>query len=410
MKTKHQIAIDHLVIRPLAFLLNFAVRIMGEITSIDHSLDKDFQKIVICKFKGLGSIIQSTPMVEAFRKSYPNAEIIYLSSESNRSLLEKIDNIDTIYTIDDRSFFKLIRTLIKTQLQLFKKRPDVFIDLEIYSNFSTIVGVLSLSKNRIGYYLRSSSFKMGIHTHMMFFNSTLPISEVYFQLFRLFNKDILKPNLYHLQSKASIILPEKYVVINPNASDLRIERRWDIENFQSIADYLLSNSNYSVVLIGSKGEQQYTNQLLYKQSNKRLISLAGQTTMDELIKVIQEADLMITNDTGPMHISFATGTSTICLFGPCSPQQYGNFNNTKVFYKKAYCSPCVHDFNIPPCMGNNVCMQMIEVDEVKKSIADFIKNGILKENENSSITYEIPNTVLGLVNRNAIKKFNEKQQ
>lgn len=382
---------------------------MGKITSIDHRLDKDFEKIVICKFKGLGSIIQSTPMVEAFRKSYPNAEIIYLSTQSNRALLEKVEHIDTIYTIDDSSIFKLIQTLTKIQIQLLKKRPDVFIDLEIYSNFSTIVGVFSLSKNRIGYYLRSSSFKMGIYTHMMFFNSTLPISEVYFQLFRLFKKEFPKPNLYPLKSTSSIELPEKYVVINPNASDLRIERRWDINNFKSIVEFLLLHSDYSIVLIGSKGEKEYTDQLLKNHKSERLISLAGKTSMDELIKVIEKADLMITNDTGPMHIAFATGVSTICLFGPCSPEQYGNFNKTKVFYKKAYCSPCVHDFNIPPCMGNNACMKMIEVAEVKKSISDFIKNGKLDNIDSITIVYEIPNTVLGLVNRDAIKKFNEKQ-
>ena len=407
MKTKHQIAIDNLIIRPFAFLLNFAVRLMGKITSIDHRLDQDFQKIVICKFKGLGSIIQSTPMLEAFRKAYPTAEIIYLSTESNRALLEKIEHIDTIYTINDSSFLKLVKTLVTVQFKLLGKRPDVFIDLEIYSNFSTLVGVFSLSKNRIGYYLRSSSFKMGIYTHMMFFNSTLPISEVYFQLFRLFKKDFQKPNLYPLKSTSSIALPSKYVVINPNASDLRIERRWDIKNFQSVIDYFLSNSDYSIVLIGSKGEKEYTNQLLKNHTTERLISLAGQTSMDELIKVIQNAELMITNDTGPMHIAFATGIRTICLFGPCSPQQYGNFNNTKVFYKKAYCSPCIHDFNIPPCMGNNVCMQMIETEEVKKTIADFIQNGKLENKDATTIAYEVPNAVLGLVNRDAIKKLSE---
>ena len=73
MKIKNQIVIDNLVIRPIAYLLNFLVRIVGKITNIDHSLDKEFKTIVICKFKGLGSIIQSTPMIESFRNTYPNA-------------------------------------------------------------------------------------------------------------------------------------------------------------------------------------------------------------------------------------------------------------------------------------------------------------------------------------------------
>ncbi len=65
-------------------------------------------------------------------------------------------------------------------------RPDVYIDLEIYSNFSTLVTLFSCSKNRISFYLRSSSFRMGIYTHMMFFNSEVQISEVYLQIARLF--------------------------------------------------------------------------------------------------------------------------------------------------------------------------------------------------------------------------------
>lgn len=400
MKIKNQIVIDNLVIRPIAYLLNFLVRIVGKITNIDHSLDKEFKTIVICKFKGLGSIIQSTPMIESFRNAYPNAEIIYLSTESNKTLLDKIHIIDSVYTINDKSIFKLITSLIKVQMKLIQKRPDVFIDLEIYSNFSTLVGVFSFAKNRIGFYLRSSSFKMGIYTHMMFFNSTLPISEVYYQLFRLFKKEIPKPKLYPLKSNSNLSLPNKYIVINPNASDLRIERRWDISNFEAIIKIILNQySDYSIILIGSKNEEEYTNQLLNVENlDNRLISLAGKTSMDELIHVITNATLVITNDTGPMHLSFACEKATICLFGPCSPNQYGFYENTKIVYKKLYCSPCVHDFNIPPCKGNNLCMQMIKVQEIKELIEEVIENKKMNKAE-KEINYSVEGNVLGLVIR-----------
>ena len=63
MNIRKQIVADKIIAKPVAFLLNFLVRIVGQLLSIEHRLDKDFKTIVICKFKGMGSIIQSSPML-----------------------------------------------------------------------------------------------------------------------------------------------------------------------------------------------------------------------------------------------------------------------------------------------------------------------------------------------------------
>ena len=103
MDIKKQIIIDKFVAKPIAYLLNFLVRIVGQLTSINHDLNRDFKTIAICKFKGMGSILQATPMIEAIRKKYPSAQIIFVSTTSNQKILEKITAIDTIVTVNESS-------------------------------------------------------------------------------------------------------------------------------------------------------------------------------------------------------------------------------------------------------------------------------------------------------------------
>jgi len=404
LKTRHQIFIDKIFFYPIGWILNIFVRIAGKLLRINHSLDREFTKIAICKFKGFGSIIQSTPMISAIKKRYPDCEIIFVSINQNREILQQIKTIDTIFTINDKKFSGLITSCFKTLILLIKKAPQVYIDLEIYSNFSTVFTALTLSKNRIGFHLRSSSFRMGIYTHMMFFNYKAPISEVYLQIARLFGNISEKPSLYPFYLNEDLptgMLNKKYIVINPNASDLRIERRWEKSKFITLIKQIAQEyKDYTIYLIGSQSEnpfnQSIKNELL---SYDKVINMAGKTNILELIALIKNSSFVITNDSGPMHIAFACETPTICLFGPCSPEQYGFVRNTLIIYKRVYCSPCVHDFEIAPCKGNNVCMQLIEVDEVMHAIQQIMlskANGFVEENK---IIYKSNNHILGLVNR-----------
>tara|TARA_B100000809_G_scaffold255366_1_gene293782 strand:+ start:4848 stop:6065 length:1218 start_codon:yes stop_codon:yes gene_type:complete len=376
MNIKQQLLIDKFIAKPVAFLLNFMVRGVGQILSINHDLNKPFKTIAICKFKGMGSIIQATPMLEAIRKKHPEAEIIFVTTEPNRRILTKIDLVDTIVTIDDSNLFKFISTNIKSLLFLLKKRPEVYFDLEIYSDFSTLFTLFSLSTNRVGFYLRSSSFRMGIYTHMMFFNPRVPISQVYLQLTRLIGCDSESIDLYPLTKNTATPTrrEKKYLVINPNSSDLRLERRWDKENFINLIRLIVEKfTEYDVLLIGGGGaEKAYTEEISKQLNDSRVINTAGKTSIDEAIDLIEGAELMVTNDTGPMHIAFSLNTEVVCLFGPCSPDQYGMSKNAHIIYKSTYCSPCIHDFEIAPCKGNNVCMKLIIVEEVFEKVSQLL--------------------------------------
>lgn len=401
MNTKTQLLFDKLMAKPLAFLLNFLVRIVGKLLRIDHTLERDYQTIVVSKFKGMGSILQASPLLIAIKRKYPNAHLIFVSSAANQSILEKIDPIDQIITVDDRSLLKFIRSNASALLKLLRIRPQLYIDLEVYSDYSTLFTLFTLSINRVGFYLRSSSFRTGIYTHMMFFNPRVPISKVYLQLAYLIGCPEETIELYpiHQHLKPESILRE-YIVINPNASDLRLERKWGKENvialIERIVDFL---PDCDVYLVGSPAESAYTEEIAVAVNHPNVYNRAGKTSIDTLIGLIANARLMISNDTGPMHIAFCTKTPIICLFGPCSPEQYGTEKTAHIIYKKVYCSPCVHDFEVSPCKGNNVCMQLITVDEVFEYFSAIYTGIPVQQQVESGFIFKVGGNALGKVYR-----------
>jgi ADP-heptose:LPS heptosyltransferase len=410
---KTKILIDKLVGLPLVYLLNVCARILGFILRINHSLDKPFKTIAICKFVGMGSIVQSTPLLKTLRKNYPNAKIIFVTNETHLHLFKYINEVDDIYTIRDKSFFSLFVSNIQLLLKFWKNKPDVYIDLEIYSNYSSVITTMSLSKNRMGFFKDDKSYRKGMYTHMMFFNVKAPVSHAYLQFARMLGcKEIIteltidtskiNTNIFEkIHQKLEYAFEKKYIVINPNASDLRLERRWPPEKFVHLIKNLsTAYSDYAFILIGDKSEVGYINAIADALTeNKNIINSAGKLTLSELIALIANAALLVTNDTGPMHLAFASKTKTVSLFGPCSPQQYGGTENTISIYKNVYCSPCVHDFLIPPCKGDNQCMKKITVDEVQFAIEKMLADSYSDLQKNNTDYTSLENKPLGIVLR-----------
>jgi ADP-heptose:LPS heptosyltransferase len=382
MRTKTKVILDEWFGRGFVILLNVVARILGLILRIDHSLAKKPNRIVVCKFLGMGSIIQATPLLQTLRKNFPEAEIIFLTAASNRKLLESIGVIDKIYDIDDSDVSSVIRTSIIVLRSLWEKKADLYIDLETYSFYSTAIATMSCARNRFGFYRVERNIRMGVYTHMMFFNARAPIAQSYLQMARLAGCMEIIDKLYpfiilesdRMSYRRKLIeltgdITGDIVVINPNASDLRIERRWPYKNFIELIFRLrITYPEKIFVLIGSANEFNWVNRIyleLDDHTKKRVFNSAGKFTLYELFVLIENSKLVISNDTGPMHISFALERPTVSLFGPASPSQYGQNKNALGIYKNVYCSPCVHDFLTPPCRGDNQCMKQITVDEVE---------------------------------------------
>ncbi len=377
MNVKWQIWFDRYLIRYVVFVLDFFVRIVGKILRPDHNLNKSFKKIAIAKYKGMGSILHATPLLQTLRQHYPDAEIHFVSTQANKSFLDLLPFIDKTVLINDGSGLSFLFGFPKLIWQLIKNRYDVFIDLEIYAHMSSLITTLSMARNRLGFHLQWGRYRHGTFTHLIYFNHKAPLSRIYLQMASLLGtqkhvtasynfKDI--PELTEVL-KNEFGLESKYIVINPNASSLRLERRWPLESFeQLIKQLLLKYPDHKIALIGSPSEYEYTASLYSKLNSDRVINLAGKSSLKQLISILKSAEFMISNDTGPFHMSVACGKPSIGLYGPVSPRQFELPTNAKALYKNVFCSPCVHEFDTPPCQGNNVCMQLILVEDVMRAL------------------------------------------
>lgn len=157
------------------------------------------------------------------------------------------------------------------------------------------------------------------------------------------------------------------VILNPNASDLLPLRKWQTEKFKALAERILASyPSALIVLTGAPSERDAADRLCREMGSARVISMAGQTSLRELLTLYSVADVLVTNDSGPGHFSALTPIRAIVLFGPETPRLFGPLTPAStVIWKELACSPCVSVFNhrLSPC-ANNVCMQSITVDEV----------------------------------------------
>jgi ADP-heptose:LPS heptosyltransferase len=335
----------------------------------DHTQDPaQVQTIVVAKFAGLGSIVQCTPLLAALHQRFPTAKIVFLTSEKNSDLVSRLEHIHETVGIDERSLPRVFFSTLRALAKIARLRADLYFDLEIYSAYASCMAILALTRNRYGFYRGSSIHKIGIYTHLVYFNTRVEIREIYLQLG--FSAGCQRPANSKLGAIAireqdyrdfeKLGLPAApFVVLNPNASDLMVERRWPLGNFRELAAELKKTAN--VVAVGSASERDYVSAL----EGAGVVNLAGKLSLGALLVLLEKCALLVTNDTGPMHFAWALGTPTVSLFGPVDPKHYGmRAGNIRILYKPVYCSPCVHEVDEPPCGGNNVCMQRITVAEV----------------------------------------------
>ncbi len=111
---------------------------------------------------------------------------------------------------------------------------------------------------------------------------------------------------------------------------------------------------------------------------ERLVNLAGEIGIDELVALFNRSDVVVTNDSGPLHIAAAAGAPVVALFGPETPTLYGPLRSRPeqrhtVHYRRMACSPCmfVHDNKVLDCwFAQALCMRGIAAEDVLASVKE----------------------------------------
>jgi len=281
--------------------------------------------------------------------------------------------------------------------------------MEFFARAPAIFAFLSGAKRRVGLhrFTAEAPYRGDLMTHRVQYNPHMHIAQYYAVLVETLAHDsgdvpMLKapvrgapPPMPRFAPAAADVdrvrrllderlgpLGDPLVLLNPNASDLLPLRRWPTERFTALAERILADyANAAVAVTGAPSERKAAEDLCRTIGSARVASLAGETTLRDLLTLYTLADVLITNDSGPGHFSTLTDIDAVVLFGPETPTLFGPLgSHCHILRADLACSPCVNALNhrFSPCK-NNICMQAITVDDVYKEVARCLSARAEKE-------------------------------
>jgi len=166
--------------------------------------------------------------------------------------------------------------------------------------------------------------------------------------------------------------PHKPLIVCHINSNNGQSKRWPIPYWATLIDRLIHQEGAQVVLTGAPGDMPQIDQVTSRM-HERAINLAGKTSLTQLAALLQRADLLISGDSGPLHMGVACGTPIIGIYGPTNPSLGGPVSpDATVLRSGIWCSPCYNardtadcPFYTTQCMKNILPSQVFEIVQTK---------------------------------------------
>jgi heptosyltransferase I len=306
-------------------------------------------KILILKPSSLGDIIHAMPVLRLLKLHRPEAEIHWWVESGLSPLIEGDPDLTGVFRFQRRSWSRLsgIPSLLKTVFALRRARFDLVIDLQ------------GLARSASFAWLANGGFTIGVddprEAAAGFYDVAVPrpgplvhAVDWYLEVLRWMEVPTGRPFTW-LPKRQSVAasVNEKWrlaesplVLLNPGARWWN--KRWPAPAFaKTMLQIAAARPDVRFAVLGGK-EDLPLGEEIAGQAPGRTLNLAGLTSLHELIEVIRSAALIITNDTGPMHMAAATGTPMIALFGPTNPARTGPYgSNAVVMSVPLPCVPCL---------------------------------------------------------------------
>lgn len=287
------------------------------------------KRFLVVSTTGMGDSLWGTPALRALKKSFPNADIHFLVNSHWKELFVGNPHIDRIFTYSPKWFeqpligWKLFWHRYDRVL-IFHANKDItrllpwlrYTSLLAHQNSSWILG-----KNRVP--MEREGVVHGIQRRLTLLDN-IGVKPDGGQMEIFFN-DMERNDANAFMEKNSLS-PQNYIYINIGASGAH--RRWPEDRFLALAEKILQQTNYKIILGGGPGEKKHILDMREKLDPDRCCDSIGVALKPDSY-LIRQARLLITCDTGPMHIGFALKVPTAALFGPYDPRGTGPFELKK---------------------------------------------------------------------------------
>ena len=336
----------------------------------ERNIKRSNRRILFIQLWGIGESILTLPAIHAVRKLNNKAEISVLLTDRNREVFRGQPFIDRIEEVSINPLS--ILSFIVKHLNHY----DLVVDFEEYLETTALIALLT-GKQSIGFCHKRSS---KAYNRCVVYDGNKHTAEVFFDLARVLGASRmngLEKLSYSNEDKEHVDKIVKgrsrLIGIAPGAAESSKSRMWPAERFSMLADMLLKDKKNTVVFIGAGWDKNIIGRVKgMMKSKERVIDTSGKLTLKQTIALISHLNLLVSNDSGPMHIGAAQRTPTIGLFGPNTPVRWAPLGKKNLaIYHKVSCSPCInsHLGQFPECRWKGtpkerMCMKKIHIEEV----------------------------------------------
>jgi ADP-heptose:LPS heptosyltransferase len=406
--------IDRLVGVPLCASLTLVRRLTGS-RFVPERVEVP-RKVLFVKLAEQGSTVLAYPAISRAIQLVGRENVFFLVFEENRFILDAMELIppENVITIRHKHPLELAWEALRALLRVRRKRLDSAVDLEFFARGSAVLTFLSGARQRVGFhtFFGDGPYRGDLMTHRLSYNPYLHTSQIFLLMVTALEQPVprsgklsvpvpqiekwvpdFEPTAGEQDQVRSLLRHEtgnngepQIVLLNPNASDLLPLRKWPADRYVSLAGRLLDAfPEIYIGLTGAPDEAGPIEAIVQEIGSPRCFSLAGKTTLRQLLVLYTLSELLITNDSGPAHFAAMTQIHTLTLFGPETPALFGARTPRAItIWQGLACSPCVNAYNNrQSSCTNNVCMQKITVDRVfdeasKVYLARAIKHEVLR--------------------------------
>ena len=303
------------------------------------------KKILVTFLMHLGDLTLTTPFIHALRKAAPDAHITFLADEKLKDVVLHNPYLDEVITIDKKGRDNSILALTACAHRLSKMNFDVLINLHPNERCSFIC---ALTKTKVRAGTTHTLFKplwdvftpldRHIHAADMYLGvlTQLGVEKLEHNGLEIFPSEEQKRSAADFWREHGVFASDKLVGFNIGSAV--VTKRWAPERFAQVAD-VLAERGYKPVFFGGTMDEEMVQEAVSKMKTTPVVA-TGSFTIGQLAAAMSRCSLIITNDSGPMHVAISQKVPIVAMYGPSSPKLDGPYTDDAIIVTAQ-----------PPCPG-----------------------------------------------------------
>ncbi len=343
-------------------------------------------RILIVKLWGIGNLVLAGRSLKSIRLAYHNAHITLVTTRECSYIYKGAGLYDSEVIFSCHREENINSAVAKLCLSLNERMFDLAINFDGLSNISASIAAKCGAKCTVGMgkqqahdsiYTVESPYLENSHVEDLIYDCAIVAggSEI--------SPGLITPvissqdNVFcaELLSNCEVKEHTLLIGININAGGFSEERRWPLEKFAILAQMIESHEEFRTVFFGGEADERYVSRAISLMDTPG-INLAGMLDLGQMIAFLKRIHLLITNDSGLLHLAAALSVPTVSIFGPESPARAGRRDAEEhaVVYHPTICSPCVSMLGMSKqtCLEGGRCVRDISVEDVWTMVTDML--------------------------------------